>query len=75
VAGFGLTQVLSYQIADQLDSGQLQIVMSEHEPPPLPIHVLHREGRHPTRKVRAFVDLAVERLRAEASLNRERASR
>jgi hypothetical protein len=32
--------------------------------------VLHREGRHATRKVRAFLDLAIERLRANASLNR-----
>jgi DNA-binding transcriptional LysR family regulator len=75
VAGFGLTQALSYQVAEQVDSGQLKIVLADHEPPPLPIHVLHREGRHPTRKVRAFVDLAVERLRAVASLNRDRAAR
>jgi DNA-binding transcriptional LysR family regulator len=70
VAGFGLTQVLSYQVAQQVDSGQLQIILADHEPPPLPIHLLHREGRHPTSKVRAFLDLAVERLRATAPLNR-----
>lgn len=69
VAGFGLTQVLSYQVAQQLETGQLQIVLADYEPPPLPIHVLHREGRHATRKVRAFLDLAIERLRAHASLN------
>jgi DNA-binding transcriptional LysR family regulator len=70
VDGFGLTQVLSYQVAQQLDSGQLQIILADHEPPPLPIHLLHREGRHPTRKVRAFLDLATDRLRGNASLNR-----
>ncbi|WP_322045846.1 LysR family transcriptional regulator [Paraburkholderia sp. J67] len=69
--GFGLTQALSYQVAQQLEAGQLQIVMAEYEPSPLPIHVLHREGRHATRKVRAFLDLAIERLRANASLNRQ----
>jgi hypothetical protein len=31
--------------------------------------VVHREGRHATQKVRAFVDLAIERLRADPALN------
>jgi len=30
---------------------------------------VHREGRHAAQKARAFVDLAVERLRADASLH------
>lgn len=67
--GFGLTQVLSYQIARQLEAGQLEIVLADYEPPPLPIHLLHREGRHATRKVRAFLDLAIDRLRAQTALN------
>ncbi|CAG4901394.1 LysR family transcriptional regulator [Paraburkholderia saeva] len=69
VAGLGLTQLLSYQVAQQLREGSLQIVMEAFEPPPLPIHVMHREGRHVTRKVRTFVDLAIETLRANDSLN------
>jgi DNA-binding transcriptional LysR family regulator len=44
------------------------IVLAEFEPPPLPIHLVHREGRHVTQKVRAFLDLAVATLRADASL-------
>jgi len=32
------------------------------------IHVIHREGRLASAKTRAFVDLMVQRLRAEASL-------
>ncbi|MFJ5383107.1 LysR family transcriptional regulator [Cupriavidus sp. CER94] len=68
VAGFGLTRVLSYQIADELRDGRLRIVLEDYEPDPLPIHVIHREGRHAMHKVRAFIDLAVALLRAQASL-------
>lgn len=64
--GLGLTRLLSYQIAPYLASGQLQTVLNRHEPPPIPIHVLHREGRYASAKVRSFVDLIAERLKREA---------
>jgi DNA-binding transcriptional LysR family regulator len=35
----------------------------------MPVHVVHPEGRHASRKTRAFIDLAVERLRANVALN------
>ena len=34
----------------------------------VPIHVVHVEGRRASAKVRAFVDLAVHRLRADQRL-------
>ncbi|MEW9612548.1 LysR family transcriptional regulator [Shinella sp. S4-D37] len=68
-AGWGLTRVLHYQIGPGLLAGKLQIVLADHEEPPLPIHVLHPEGRHAPAKVRAFVDLAVDRLRENRLLN------
>ncbi|MCD0504157.1 LysR family transcriptional regulator [Bordetella petrii] len=68
-AGLALTRVLHYQVAPALLNGTLQIVLADHEEPPLPIHVLYPEGRQAPAKVRAFVDLAVERLRgAQTSL-------
>lgn len=67
--GWGLTRVLSYMIAPQLAAGRLQTVLEDFEPPPAPIHVLHREGRHASAKVRSFVDLIVERLRNDPGLN------
>lgn len=63
--GFGVTRLMSYQIATHLAAGRLQRVLAACEPPPLPIHVLHREARHASAKVRSFVDLLVERLRAD----------
>lgn len=67
--GFGLTRLLSYQVAGELAAGKLKTVLSEYEEAPLPIHVIHREGRHGSAKVRSFVDLAVEKLRADKALN------
>ncbi|MEO8001948.1 MAG: LysR family transcriptional regulator [Arenimonas sp.] len=69
ISGFGLTRLLSYQIAEFLKDGQLKTVLGECESDLLPIHVVHREGRHASQKARAFIDLAVERLRANKSLN------
>lgn len=69
VGGWALTRVLHYQIGPALLRGELQIVLGEHEEPPLPIHVLFAEGRQASAKVRAFVDLAVKRLRDDRLLN------
>lgn len=69
VAGLGITRLISYQIAPELQSGQLKILLSEYEFPALPIHILHREGRNASTKVRAFIDLVAERLKADNSLN------
>jgi len=67
--GWGLARPLSYQIGRALMDGDLQIVLSEFEDAPLPVHVVHPEGRRASAKVRAFVDLAVDRLRANRSIN------
>ncbi len=69
VEGLGITRLISYQIAPELQSGRLKIILSEYEYPALPIHVLHREGRNASTKVRAFIDLVAERLKADNSLN------
>ncbi len=66
--GFGISRLMSYQVAPMLANGQLQIVLPEFELAPLPVHVVYREGRHASAKVRSFVDLMVQRLRAETVL-------
>ncbi|PPC89301.1 MAG: LysR family transcriptional regulator [Methylobacter sp.] len=65
IAGLGITRLLSYQIAEPLQAGKLKIVLSDFESPPVPVHILHREGRHSSAKIRSFVDFMAERLRAE----------
>ena len=67
-AGFGITRLPIYHIARALQQGTLKLVLEEFERPALPIHVVHREGRHATRKVRAFIDMAVDTLRQNPDL-------
>lgn len=62
---WGLTQVMSYQVAAPLSSGALQVVLREFEMPPVPIHVVYPEGRKSSAKVRSFVDFCVDRLRED----------
>lgn len=69
ISGSGITRLLSYQIAPQLASEELVILLDEFEPKPLPIHVIHREGRYASAKIRSFVDLISVRLRSNASFN------
>ncbi len=69
VKGFGLTRLLSYQVAEHLKAGRLKAVLADFEPAPLPVHLVHREGRQASQRVRAFLDLAMERLRADPRLH------
>jgi len=68
-SGWGITHVLSYQVGEDLAAGRLQAILEALEPPPLPIHLLHSEGRGAVAKVRTFLDFAAERLRADPVLN------
>ena len=61
--GLGITRVMSYQITEQLKNGELERVLADYEPRPLPVHIVHREGVHATAKIRAFIDLAAATLR------------
>ena len=69
VAGLGITRLLSYQVAAHLKTGAVNILLEDFEGVPLTVHVVHHEGRRATQKVRSFVDLAVETLRADPALN------
>ena len=66
VRGQGITTVLSYQIERQLAAGELEIVLREFEPPPIPIHAVHPHGRLLSAKTRAFIEFLVERLKTPA---------
>jgi DNA-binding transcriptional LysR family regulator len=63
--GRGLTRAFSYQVAEHVQTGRLQLVLTADEPPPLPVHIVVPEGRLSVPKVRAFVDFVVPRLREE----------
>lgn len=67
-AGCGITRALSYQVADALADGALVEILGDWEDRRMPVHLVHSEGRRAAAKIRAFVDLAAERLRADAGL-------
>jgi len=70
VAGQGIAQLLSYQVAAHVQAGRLVLVLPEADPTIMPVHLIAPEGRLATPKVRAFVDFAVPRLRAEFARRR-----
>ena len=57
VRGGGLAMLLSYQAAEALTAGRLEIVLEEFEPAPLPIQIVYPTTRLLSAKVRAFVEL------------------
>lgn len=65
IQGWGLARPLSYQIGRDVRDGRLMTVLQDFEQPPLPIHIVHPDGHRAPAKVRAFIDYAVERLRAD----------
>jgi DNA-binding transcriptional LysR family regulator len=63
IAGVGLTRVLSYQVADAVETGKLVVVLRKFEPEPSPISLIHVQGRRVTAKLRTFLDFATPKLR------------
>lgn len=63
-AGHGLTRVLSYQIADEVERRALRVVLQAYELPPVPVHVVRLERRDASARVRAFADFAAQQLKA-----------
>lgn len=69
IAGIGLTRVLCYQVAEHIAAGDLETVLDEFEPPPLPVNLIHvGQGRMPF-KLRCFLDFVVPRLRQALAAN------
>lgn len=69
VAGFGITRVISYQVANKLQNNKLKFVLESFEQAPLPINIIHREDRLSSTKVRSFIDLLAENLAKQTAFN------
>ncbi|MFT0868030.1 LysR family transcriptional regulator [Pseudomonas sp. CAM1A] len=68
-AGLGIARLLSYQVADEVATGRLRVILAEYEEAPWPIHILHRESKYGSTKVRTFIDMLAEHLRSHAHLS------
>ena len=74
IAGTGVTCVLSYQVESAQRARQLELLLRDFEPPPIPVSFLYPGHSHLPLKLRALLDFAVPRLRerllgADAALN------
>jgi len=67
--GYGIARQMSYQISRHLASGDLKVILNKFELSPVPIHVIHREDRHKSARVRTFLDMMSERLRKNKALH------
>ena len=63
VAGLGFGMFLSYQVALQVRSGALEVVLEAFEPPPTPVSIVYPQARLLSARVRAFVDWTAAGLR------------
>src|SRR6478735_5342881 len=64
IAGVGITRVLSYQIADAVRTGVLDVVLQEFEPAPWPVSFVYTGHRLLPLKLRSFLDFATPRLKS-----------
>ncbi|KHK51907.1 hypothetical protein PI87_20380 [Ralstonia sp. A12] len=55
INGLGIVRALLWQVRAEVESGVLEIVLADHEPPPVPLQLVWPAGRQPQR-VRAFID-------------------
>ncbi|WP_321785132.1 LysR family transcriptional regulator [Paraburkholderia sp. J94] len=62
--GVGVTRVLSYQVAQAVREGRLDLLLEAHEPAPWPVSLVHGGQTPLPLKLRAFLDFATPRLRA-----------
>jgi DNA-binding transcriptional LysR family regulator len=69
VTGLGICRLLCFQIAAELAKGRLKIILADYEEAPWPVHILHREGKFGSSKVRNFIDLLAASLRAHPHMN------
>ncbi|CAN7573475.1 LysR substrate-binding domain-containing protein [Mesorhizobium sp. LjRoot246] len=62
IHGLGLGYSPLWQIRHLVDEGRVELVLTEFEPVPVPIHALWPEGRSSSAKVRTFLDMLAFRL-------------
>ncbi|WP_321923909.1 LysR family transcriptional regulator [Paraburkholderia guartelaensis] len=69
--GVGITQLLSYQAATEVSSGNLVPILRAYEPESTPVNLLHVERRGTSGKIRSFVEFVTETLRTNPHLQCE----
>jgi LysR family transcriptional regulator for bpeEF and oprC len=60
LTGLGVAQTFAFMAQPHVESGALVELLADWEPPPMPVSVAYPSSRHPSAKLRAFVDWTVE---------------
>jgi DNA-binding transcriptional LysR family regulator len=62
IAGHGITRVMSYQAAGAVKAGELVVLLTQHEPPPIPVHLVSPSAGSRTvkQRLRRLRDAAAE---------------
>jgi DNA-binding transcriptional LysR family regulator len=68
--GAGIVRVPSWQVGAELAAGRLRRILVDHEPPPVPLHLLFQPSRLASPKIRVFVDYLVESMHGAAAFER-----
>ncbi len=63
LAGAGILQAMSYQVARFIKDDVLQVLLEKYELPPRPVHLVYGSQTRVPLKLRAFIDFVVPRLR------------
>lgn len=63
--GHGICRARSYQVIEHLAAGRLQRLLPAFEPEPVPVNLIFHRVPRRNRVLRAFIDFATPRLRAE----------
>ena len=62
-AGLGITRTPEFVAAESVAAGRVEVVLADHEPPLLGVHLLYPADRRVTGKLRALIDFMVRSLR------------
>jgi DNA-binding transcriptional LysR family regulator len=65
ISGLGITRVLSYQVMKAVSESKLVLVLRDYEPASVPVSLVHHGQQLLPLKLRAFLDFAAPRLKAE----------
>lgn len=65
---FGIAQLASYQVAEHITSGTLEVILQGYETPPYALNVVHRPAPLQTARAKTFFDFLVKHLGATRQL-------
>lgn len=65
IAGYGIAILPTFIVYKAIERGALEVVLGEHERPPIALYAVYPSNRNMSAKVRLFVDFVVERFRRE----------